>query len=697
MPYTQANPRFGFTLVEVLVISPVIILFIGAFIGLVVNLTGESLVLKEKNAVAYNSQAALDEMERTVSQATGFLASTGTLTSPQGKNDDTTAFTNDPASEPDVLIIRAAATTAGPFSSSRSLIYTGAGSCDYKNPIYQYTAIYFVKNGSLYKRTIVVPTAACASPWQRNTCTDTLVAANPTVCKTDDEKLLDNVTNLSVQYYSSGSSTQALAAADATQASAVSITITTSKNVAGSAVSNSSSLRVTSLNAQAAASDNSQPPVANPAITYAWNDTSSPYKTTFSWQAIGNATGYNIRYRLNGGSWVNGPQGTTATTYDITGTHRKQTIEIEVTAVSSSGNFLYGTATATIPRWTTCNIQAPWQNFDAIGTGYTEAGFTKTTTQMVGLKGMIKSGTVGYSATNTYRVCTLPAGFRPMSRQIFLVNSYNAGLANGRGYGRVDVDVDGSINVVAGNNVWVSLDGIIFATSGSSISWSNPVTSGTSFANGWNYNNYGGEDYGTPRYGLDTLGRVWFEGLATQGTVNASILAALPSSVRPAQAMHVPADAGTSNPVGMINIGYSGAGDTYARAVNSYRSMQFVYYPGATAPSWKSLNLSTAGGNWSNYGSIWTTAQCFWGSDDIVVVKGLITGGSTTYPAVIANLPSSTGGSCGAPNADGTLLMPAVAAPDYIASIDLTPGGSMQVTNANSTWTSLDGFHFIAD
>jgi len=41
--------------------------------------------------------------------------------------------------------------------------------------------------------------------------------------------------------------------------------------------------------------------------------------------------------------------------------------------------------------------------------------------------------------------------------------------------------------------------------------------------------------------------------------------------------------------------------------------------------------------------------------------------------------------------------MPAVAAPDYIASIDLTPGGSMQVTNANSTWTSLDGFHFIAD
>lgn len=700
----QVNKPSGFTLVEVLIIAPIVILLIGVFIGLVVNLTGESLVIKERNDAVYDLHETLDEIERSVSQATGFLSSTGNVTPPQGRLDDinsTAGFCNKnpcpPASptEPDALIMRAPATTAGPLSDSRALIYTGAGACDYKNPLYQYTVVYFVKNANLYKRTIIVPTAACASPWQRNSCSDANTVAYPSVCKAEDEKLLENVSGLSVQYFTSASSSDAspLDASNATQASSVKVTLSQARQAAGSAVSQSTALRVTSLNAQAAAADNSQPPVANPDISYAWTDSTSPYKTTFSWQAIGNATGYNIRYRFDGGSWVNGPQNTTATTYDITGANRKQTTEIEVTAVSSTGNFLYGTATATQPRWNTCTLQNSWQNFDSAGSGYTEAGFTKTSTQMVGLKGLVKSGTVGYSATNSNRICTLPVGFRPVSRQIFQVVSYDAGQPNGRGWGRVDIDVDGSVNVINGNNTYVSLDGIIFTTSSSSISWSNAITSGTSFANGWNYNNYG-DDYGTPRYGLDTLGRVWFEGLATQGTVNASILAALPSNSRPAQALHVPS---ASSQAAVINIGYSGAGDTYARAVNSFRSMQFIYYPSTTAPSWKTLNLSTAGGGWSNYGGIWSTAQCFMGSDDIVVVKGLIAGGSTTYPALVANLPSSTGGSCGSPNADGTLIMSGVKAGDTIAAFDFTPGGSIQVTNANATWTSLDGFHFIAD
>src|SRR6476660_8290032 len=80
----------GFTLVEVLVISPIIILFIGSFIALLVNLTGESLVARERNLTVHDTQAALDQIQTDIGSATGFLAttaSTPTLRAPQGVND----------------------------------------------------------------------------------------------------------------------------------------------------------------------------------------------------------------------------------------------------------------------------------------------------------------------------------------------------------------------------------------------------------------------------------------------------------------------------------------------------------------------------------------------------------------------------------------------------------------------------------
>ena len=231
----------AFTLVEVLVVAPLIILFIGAFIGMVVTLTGDSLKLRESNAAAYGVQDALDEMGTASGNALGFLTTTGTLVSPQGSGNNTAAFTNGT----NTLILSSAATTKNPFDPTRQLVYQGSGTCSSTNPVYSYVTVYFVSGGSLYKRTILPSSpAACTTPWQKPSCAESQVAANPTVCRASDEKLLDNVAGMTITYYDSPSSSTSIPASEAEDAVSVSIQLQASKQVAGDTVSYSGTSRV---------------------------------------------------------------------------------------------------------------------------------------------------------------------------------------------------------------------------------------------------------------------------------------------------------------------------------------------------------------------------------------------------------------------------------------------------------------------
>ena len=245
MPRIQTNKTAAFTLVEVLVVAPLIILFIGAFIGLVVTLTGDSLKLRESNAAAFGVQDALDEMGTASGNALGFLTTTGPLVAPQGSGNNTAAFTNVNSGQANTLIISSAATTKNPYDASRQLVYTGSSPCSSSNPVYSYTTVYFISGSSLYKRTIL-PTspAPCTTPWQKPSCEESRVASNPAVCKASDEKLLDNVAGMTITYYDSASSTTPIPASQAEDAVSVSIQLEASKSVAGETVNYTGSSRV---------------------------------------------------------------------------------------------------------------------------------------------------------------------------------------------------------------------------------------------------------------------------------------------------------------------------------------------------------------------------------------------------------------------------------------------------------------------
>jgi len=260
---TSQIKKNGFTAVEVLIIAPIVILVIGAFITVIVNMTGAVLSSRGANTLAYTAQDALNQIEQDVKSSNGFLATNNiTLTSPQGYDNVTAMFDNNGTNGP-MLILSTYATTTNPLSSTRNIIYTNSpntcasGDSDQNNPM-SVNIIYFVKNGTLWRRTIMpsnYTAAGCAVPWQQPTCT----TVNG-FCTTKDTKLVDGILatdGFNISYYSKGnatnedpiannsSSTDNARAAALQAVNTVKVTISATNRVAGRDVSYSGAIRAT--------------------------------------------------------------------------------------------------------------------------------------------------------------------------------------------------------------------------------------------------------------------------------------------------------------------------------------------------------------------------------------------------------------------------------------------------------------------
>lgn len=269
------NKKNGFTIVEILVVAPIIILVIGTFITVVVNLTGQVLASRESNNIAYNIQDALNRIEQDVKVSNSFLAKNNItpLTSPQGYNDDTTDFTNISSSLPNALILEEYAIANNPKSTGRSLIYLNTpNACNSalltQNQPMKINIIYFVRNNTLWRRTIMpsnYKTAGCdantpaispAIPWQQPSCEP---SKTDSICESKDVKLVDGISNtagFNMKYYDNPDSAteNTVVTTDLNETTrstafqsikSVKITISSTKNIAGKEVSQSGILRAT--------------------------------------------------------------------------------------------------------------------------------------------------------------------------------------------------------------------------------------------------------------------------------------------------------------------------------------------------------------------------------------------------------------------------------------------------------------------
>lgn len=125
----------------------------------------------------------------------------------------------------------------------------------------------------------------------------------------------------------------------------------------------------------------------------------------------------------------------------------------EILPVVQGGQTRRSTAAAIadlrLGAWQTPALNAPWTNY---GDAFAKAGYRKDGNR-VQLRGLVKSG------SGSSIVFLLPAGFRPLAQQLFVVNTDIAVAV------RVDVRSNGELflpQTTSGPLGWLSLDGISF-------------------------------------------------------------------------------------------------------------------------------------------------------------------------------------------------------------------------------------------
>lgn len=264
------NNTHGFTLVEVLIVAPIVILVVGIFIAAMTYLTGDALQESARVKLLNDTHAALERIETDTKMSGAFLSVNNmTIVSPQGFNDTTQAFTNTGLTTGAALVLNTYTTDRNPQTAGKGMVYLAntPNACTspnlYQNQILTMNSVYFVKNNTLWKRTLSTSTYAskdCAgvNVWQRPSCSP---GVSGSICAGQDEALLSvdasgSITLLTEYYASPASTTSVSAAMTGTNAArqtalngtnTVKITIRATTQVAGQSITQQGSIRATRL------------------------------------------------------------------------------------------------------------------------------------------------------------------------------------------------------------------------------------------------------------------------------------------------------------------------------------------------------------------------------------------------------------------------------------------------------------------
>jgi hypothetical protein len=689
MQVTNQRRNPGFTLVEMLVIAPIVILAIGGFIALMVTMVGDVLATRDQNTITYDAQNALNRIEQDTRLSVQFMSATNTLMTPQGSDNNFTgnaAFTN--ATPGNSLILSMLATDKNPTDSTRQLIYyanqpNACGATQSANQIFLTNVIYFVNNGSLWRRTILPQyntnstvdiNTVCSVPWQQNSCSPGY--ATGLRCQTNDIEVMKNVSSIAVQYFSDPGSNTDLGPTGAANAMTIGVTINGATATGGRNITSSSNIRATRLNitpknAGFTALAFSQQPSDAYAIATSTNVTftaTSNYSTsTVAWQ----------RSTDNGTTWT-AISGATSYTLTLPTVSVSQNGYLYRAVITDSGNSVTSNpAMLHVTMWGGLGLQNNWTDY---GAPYSANGYTLTTSGVVMLKGNLKR--TGTPAVNEI-IGVLPPGYRPSNRLMFETSS-SADSSTGQNTSRIDIDTSGNILFENGDSGYLTLEGINFMPSSTSFT---PLT----LTNGWS--NYGASIYGgtfaSAAYAVDGVGRVHTQGVIKGGTIadNTQLVTNLTgASLLTPEYLHVP-----DRSTGFGYIGVDPVKGLVAKGngnSNTFMAINSAYLPQSVS-GWTPLTL---GNGWVQYPGF-STPSYIKTSDNVVMLKGLIKSGTTTNGTIInptAPLP------VGYRPKDRTLIAGGVNNTKTVR-YDVRTDGYIEYYYGDNVWSSLDAITFLAE
>ena len=203
--HTTRLNNHGFTIIEMLVVIPMTVLIVGTLIAALVGLLNSIIVANQKGALTYSMQDALDQIEQDIRL--------GTKVNQQAIAADGARHTGGQ----NVLILTQYATDRNPADIDRELIHTNTATtpcrttAELTGKLYRTNTpltlqiVYFVSNGTLWRRTIVPDyrfsatspggNTVCSQPWQRSTC-----SALSGDCRTLDTRVASNVSQVRFSY-----------------------------------------------------------------------------------------------------------------------------------------------------------------------------------------------------------------------------------------------------------------------------------------------------------------------------------------------------------------------------------------------------------------------------------------------------------------------------------------------------------------
>lgn len=189
----------GFTLVEVLVIAPIMILTIIVLMSFLFNQYGQLTQEGAQLRLTTDAQLITLTMQDDVFFASAFANELNSnLVDPYAPSGGWTYTTTPPT-----IIISAPAMTANHRDPDRQPVYINTEGCDpdviSQNGVLDNNIIYFAEGTNLYRRIVSAPStmATCGVSFLKQTCPTT----NATDTCPEDTLLTDKLSEFSVQYY----------------------------------------------------------------------------------------------------------------------------------------------------------------------------------------------------------------------------------------------------------------------------------------------------------------------------------------------------------------------------------------------------------------------------------------------------------------------------------------------------------------
>jgi len=203
------DTQTGFTLVETLVIVPTVLLMLTAIVVIMMSLLNTNSASDAKVTMAYDVQNAFDYVETDARLASHILYTIDSnFSDPYGPDNAGTAWNAGPALPGSFspLILREYATTTPIQNVNKAPVYVNVYGCTSdvinSNPILTTNVIYFVRNGTLYRRTLTdTSQTTCDTQYQSQTCPPDASTPVNAICKGVDTTLATDISSESFVYY----------------------------------------------------------------------------------------------------------------------------------------------------------------------------------------------------------------------------------------------------------------------------------------------------------------------------------------------------------------------------------------------------------------------------------------------------------------------------------------------------------------